>query len=369
MAVAAVRFVYRAIGDGVVALIDEIQDAPVFVRLLILFTIGVLTKMSLFWSDVQWIYEDTNWLPVTTLTNWRAPYVLSYLLSTFGFGTPVGHHALNLAIHGIISVLVGSIGARLWQSSPAGWAAGTLFWLNTMAIPAIGYATAIQEMCVALGACLAAWILIRGWTWYGVLAAAVVIGMTLLVKTSAIGVALVPLLMLIVRPVEWRVSIGWVLAVAFIGFIWIYDFILAGLAKRPPYNWVLWPEEMLSQSAHALRFAWTAALPFQVTFQLDWQPYWIGCLALVAIAIVTAEALASRLMAPAESFAVLWIVVVIGVRLIIPSTIWPERAPELMYVHQFYPALPGMIWLLVSLGRRWIHSCYPVPTFPEGSSI
>ena len=69
------------------------------------------------------------------------------------------------------------------------------------------------------------------------------------------------------------------------------------------------------------------------------------------------------------SVAAAWVVILIGVRLVFPSTIWPERAPELIYAQQFYPALPGMIWLIVSLGRRWIHSCYPVPTFLEGSSI
>ena len=369
MAVAAVRFVYRALADGVVALIDEVHEAPTFVRLLILFVIGLLTKMSLFGSDVQWIYEDTNWLPLTQTTSWSAPFVLSHLLSQAGLGTPVGHHVLNLAIHAIVSLLVGSIGARLWQSSQAGWAAGTLFWLNPMAIAAIGYATAIQEMCVALGACLAAWILIRGWTWYGVLAAAVVIGMTLLVKTSAIGVALVPVVMLLIRPIAWRASSGWILAVAFIGFIGIYDFIPAGLAKRPPYDWILWPEEMLSQSSSAYYFAINAIIPVHVAFQYDWAGAVDSVLRLTLMAIPCAIFWIYRRTYAVEAFAAAWVVILIGVRLVFPSTIWPERAPELIYAQQFYPALPGMIWLIVSLGRRWIHSCYPVPTFLEGSSI
>ena len=366
MAVAAVRFVYRALAHGVVALIDEVHEAPVFVRLLILLVIGLLTKMSLFGSGVQWIYEDTNWLPLTETTSWRVPYVLSHLLWKAGFDTPVGHHALNLAIHGIVSLLVGSIGARLWQSSPAGWAAGTLFWLNPMAIPAIGYATGIQEMCVALGACLATWILIRGWTWYGILAAAVVIGVTLHVKTSAIGVALVPIVMLIVRPVSWRKPIGWILAAALAGFIWIYDFIPLALSKRRPYDWSLWPEEMLSQSFSVLLLAVNAVAPVKIAMQYDWVGP--GTAFITSVEVMTACILAwiYRRTYAVEAFAVTWVVALIGVRLVFPSTIWPERAPELIYTQQFYPALPGMIWLIVSLGRRWIHSCYPVPTFTEG---
>jgi len=350
--------------------VDEIQEIETVPRIFILVGIAVGVMATLFQPTTQYLFEDSHWLPVTSLAvgEHRIPHVLSFLLWKIGAGTPVGHHLLNLGIHGIVSVFVGLVGVRLWASKPAGWACASLFWLHPLAIPAIGYASALPEMLVALGSVLTAWILLLGWTWYVLTVAGVVIAVTLSVKSSAIGVVAVPLLILLVRPIRWKTWGGEALAVIMVGGFLVGPFVQYVFTTRVPYSWADWPSEMLSQSSHLVGFILNGWLPLWVTFQFDWVSWQAGAGALVAGLITCLLVWSERAIYPVEAFALLWVPALIGIRLLIPAVTWPERAPELLYAQQCYPALPGMVWLIVGVGRRIVESCYPVPIL-KGSPL
>ena len=71
------------------------------------------------------------------------------------------------------------------------------------------------------------------------------------------------------------------------------------------------------------------------------------------VLIVTIYVLLNRRHFHVAAFALLWVAALISVRLIAPAVNWPDRAPEWIYAQQWYPALPGMVWLMVAAVRCW----------------
>ena len=200
----------------------------------------------------DWLFEDPHILPFAAgYDGQNLAYRLYSGLTWLGIGTPSGHHALNLAVHVVSSLLVGLVGYRLWRSRDAAWAAGALFLLHPLALPAVGYASALPEMLVTVGALTACWLLLSG-QWAG---AILVLWITLTVKYSAIGVVAIPLIVwLTVRPIPRR----WTWVVLLTGLIlisvavWRQSLPLQFI--RTMYPWERWLEEMLPNliGVHAL---------------------------------------------------------------------------------------------------------------------
>jgi len=346
-------------------------EAPISLRICVLILCGMAEFTTFLDRSTAFVFEDSNVLP------WKGPFTFTPKLSYLIWGAlhltdPWQYHALNLGVHALTSVMVGLVAAKLWPawyrfdyigdghygngwhiSRPTNglaWACGSIFWLHPLAIPAVGYAAALPEMLVCLGAVSLTWALLHGWKWRWICLAGSILLLTLNVKQSAVGVLLLPAVVLIVRPIRWRGYAGWFWAFGFLAF-------LAGVTVaqsvdfvRTSYPWHRWPEEMLPMAAQAWVLAAQSILPIRIAFQLDPQPEWLGILSWIAGWSITAGLVVFCLGMRwrVTAFAILYVLALITVRLIVPASNWQDRAPEMWYTQQWYPALPGMVWLLVS---------------------
>ena len=102
--------------------------------------------------------------------------------------------------------------------------------------------------------------------------------------------------------------------------------------------------------------AWKLAIqsfsPFGIAFQLDPEQASLGALYWMFAALIAFGVWLARRSIPLVAFAILYVLALITVRLGVPASNWLDRAPEMWYTQQWYPALPGMVWLLVSLFVR-----------------
>lgn len=319
--------------------------------------------------QASFVFEDRNVLP------WTGPiphtFRLHYLIwGALKLAEPWQYHWLNLGVHALTSLMVGLVGFRLrdlygircrcWiqgfdrdfpNASASGWACGSIFWLSPLAVPAVGYASALPEMLVCLGAVTLTWTLLQDRTWYWLCAAGVILFITLNVKSTAIGVLLLPVVSLIVRPIQWRASAGWIIVGVFLTFIVGVTFAerVSFIFFGNTYPWHRWPEEMLPQAAYAGWLAVQSILPMGIAFQIELAPAFMGGIFWIIWIGYVATAWASRRRFPIFAFSFFYILALITVRLVVPASNWLDRAPEMWYTQQWYPALPGMVWGLVSV--------------------
>lgn len=100
-------------------------------------------------------------------------------------------------------------------------------------------------------------------------------------------------------------------------------------------------------AAQAFTLAAESWLPVGIAFQLDPMSPWLGAWALLLLIAIAGISWLTLDWHRAETLGILYVIALIAVRLVIPASNWPDRAPEMWYTQQWYPALPGMVWLLV----------------------
>lgn len=328
---------------GLRALIDE-----TWWRLTMLTISALVIYSSLLFGPSDFLYEDAFPKGVAGWSEARLPYVIwGFIPST----DPAVYHALNLGVHAITSLMVGLVAWRIWRSPDTAWAAGSLFWLHPLAIPAVGYAQALPEMLVGLGAVTVTWCLLQRRTWWWIGSAAVVLLVTVNVKESAIGVLLIPVVTLILRPIRWRLSGGWVAIGIFLLYLVGVDASVRAVQQElHGYPWNLWPEEMAPMTTQATLFFVQSIVPVGIAFQTDPTAPILAVPCVIVGLCWGIWLWRDRRHNPAPLFAFAYILAIIGIRLVWPTSNWPDRAPEMLYAQQWYPALPAVLWGLVALG-------------------
>lgn len=252
--------------------------------------------------------------------------------------SPLARHAVNLALHGAVTALVGGL---VWAVTREVWAsafAAAFFGLNAVGVEAVAYLSGRSELIAALGvtgACLAA--LQRRWWLVGVGALVGVGG-----KESAIvALLLVPLCLWYARGPRWAWGVG--LGAVLVG---------GGIARRTATWWVDWAPgswALLQVSAWA-RLSVLSVLPFGQTVDYDYAhvPLALQVVALAALVAAGWWARASRL----RWFGACWVALASAPRLIVPTprSVFSE--------HQFYLPLVGMAIVLASCLTQESHGHY-----------
>lgn len=150
----------------------------------------------------EFVYQDYRWsdacaeragtVPTSGIRTW--PRSLMRLSWCWQDGqSPRAYHVVNLALHLIVSVLVGLLVWRLCGIEFAAWAGGALFLVHRMNIEAVAYASGRSELIAAIGivgACLA--VLSERW----LLAAACVLFGVLGKESAVVAVAVLPLMLM-----------------------------------------------------------------------------------------------------------------------------------------------------------------------------
>lgn len=153
-----------------------------------------------FWvSEPQWLYEDVLWRAQGFEWRWE-PRALTqaswYVLGKVAPG-PTAARVANLALHGIVAVLVWHLARRLRLSSLGAYLAAGVVLLHPLTVETVAYAAQRGELFAAIGvvtACLVA--TGRWWQWPTALGIVAAVLFGVLGKESAVvALGLVPLTM------------------------------------------------------------------------------------------------------------------------------------------------------------------------------
>ncbi len=241
-------------------------------------------------------------------------------------------HAVNLALHGLVTVLVGLLVWRLTGHAVGALLAAAFFGLNAINVEAVAYLSSRGELLAAvgaIGACLAA--VSRRW-W--LVPVALVVGWS--GKESAvIALLLVPVCLWYQRGRPW----GWVTGLAAV--IVVYQ-----LLERTWQWWQDGPSRLswaLTQSTAIARLTALAVLPFGQTVDYDYARVPVALQVFAAGMIVAGLVWAVRQRNRLLLCGAAWTACACAPRLLVPtpSSVFSE--------HQFYLPLVGMALILASL--------------------
>ena len=172
----------------------------------------------------------------------QTTYALNYALGKY---LPLGYHLVNVALHGVVALLVYLVVSGLTGQRLLGWWGGAFFALHPVQSQAVNYISSRAEILGALGILAAFYLLVvkkghRIW-------ALLVFGLALLAKSTAL--ALLPLMMIYewMQPSDqrrWRVHIPvWALALVYLGLIKANGFLSRSMAQEVrPYTEHLWTQ-------------------------------------------------------------------------------------------------------------------------------
>lgn len=265
-------------------------------------------------------------------------------------------HVGELALHILIAILLARTIAVVTSSPSAAILGGSLFLVNAFAVPAIGYATAWREMTVCGLAVLTVCVLVSfrsEWRWLAGIGCAAGV---LLVKPSAAGFVAVPLLAWLTLEQGIRIiAIDWLVTIAALVLSGETTYGYWGPRLPTPLFEPGWLAHSLVQSTAVVGMTLQSVLPYGIAEQLDWAVLpWqtqMQAAVLIVAAILTALFWIVRRRRLLAAFGILWIALAIGPRILVhtkESSGAVTRAPEVIYAQQWYPALPGVIWILVS---------------------
>lgn len=272
-------------------------------------------------------------------------------------------HAGEIALHVAIAALIARTIFLVTRATGISLLAGGLFLVNAFAVPAVGYAQAWHEMAVCGLGVLSVFLIVAirsDWRWLlGIGCAASV----LLVKPSAAGIIAMPLLVWLTLdgkrrtvPMDW-LSIGMSMAALLITAETSYG-VWRPRIPTPMFEHG-WLSHTLVQSTAVVGLTLQSVIPYGIAEQFDWGvlPWQTQTQAAVVIvaSVLTALWWIGRRVNLLAAFGILWIALAIGPRILVhtqESSGAVVRAPEVIYAQQWYPALPGVIWILVSFTER-----------------
>lgn len=256
--------------------------------------------------------------------------------------TPRAAHALNLALHATVALLLAALIAQLSGSAFLAWAGAAIFALHPLAIEGVAYAASRAELMAAIGvllACLGA----AGrspWGW-PLIPIGAVLGFA--GKESAIVVfGLVPLVLMAQgRLRAWMVAGALLLAAGLAGGdYWLHGRSLVSWAAIGEYagSHVGAGEWLLLQGAAAYRLLILSLAPFWLSVDPDLAlvPLAGRAFALIALAGLAEAAWRLRRRQPLIAFGLAWSLLALAPRLIVRTPLAPLNE------HQWYLPLMGI---------------------------
>lgn len=264
------------------------------------------------------VYEDRTYTQPSVSLRWEPSRMLTgYTWALQADQSDRARHAVNLSVHLLNGVLVGSLAASLGLSA---WLVMGLFLLHPIQSEAAGYLAAradlLMTMCLLLMACA----LVRGW-WLAACGCALLAMGCKEIGVAAVGIAAI-------WPGRPRWMVGVVTGLAALG-------LAAALTLIRVYGSVEW----IRQQAAGLGGQLTGLIaPGTLMLAPDPVPYsWAATGALfVACALVLVWAWRS----PVRRLAALWIVSCLVLRFVIPT---PQ---SVLNSHQMYAAMVGIcLWI------------------------
>ena len=248
-------------------------------------------------ATAQMVYEDARWDAAATSSaplSLRRPLMLaSWRWQMAHTPNPFAFHAVNLALHGCVGLLVGLFAFRLGLSRLAAWFAAALVLLHPLSVESAAYASARPELFAAigvLGACLSA----TGrspWRW-GWMLAAILFGLAGK-ESAALVFVLIPLTLWAMRR-DWRIpaAIGAIALSAVIASIGVRALIDADFYSGEIHGW----DWLLIQSAaaHRLLTVWVTGLGMTVDYDYDALSLTTRLIGLTALSLITVGAYGLR---------------------------------------------------------------------------
>ena len=309
------------------------------------------------------VYEDRRWLAeaIVRPSVWPRPRSLALWAWWLAPGARAAH-LLSLALHLLVSGLVGVLAWRLGLSRGAAWFAAGLLALHPLTSEAVGYLSARTELLAAvgvLGACLLATVAFRPWSW---LAIASCLWLGVMGKESAsVGFLLVPLVYwatgdrLIAEVTSYVAALGVAIGVILSGG-WQLIADRGGSAVYADNGTtvlaimdVSWWPWLLVQATAAMRLLGQAVLPLTLTVDYDYDvvALWVRYAALAGLVALAGLAWSQRSRRPLVTFGLAWTLLAILPRFIV------QTPRGILNEHQFLTPLIGLVIAGAALWDEW----------------
>lgn len=301
------------------------------------------------------VYEDRTWIaataqPATTWLPMRPLMHVSWWFQSRYTPSPQAFHALNLALHVTLALLVALLAWRLSAGALSVWLAGALTLLHPMTVESVAYLSARTELFAAIGVVGACALSVhaRGWRWLLVYAA-LAFGMAGK-ETAAIGFLLIPL-------TRWAVGRDWYPSLVLGSFALAWGISLKGgwsevIALGEVGSWMHtdWLSWLLIQSTATVRLISLSLIPFFGGFTVDYDydliPHTLRLAALLTLTAIPVLAWKVRHTRPLLAFGLAWMLIAVAPRLIV------QTPRSYLNEHQFLVAFLGLAIAGASLTQK-----------------